>query len=79
MGEENLYLTPQTDGPDQSQDPGQDSMVRADILGIQTVALPQGGSHLIIISNPIHQSTSDGSINIYMTPGRNINQIKSRT
>ena len=75
MREENLHLTPQTDG----QDPGQDLMVRADILSIQTVTLPQGGSHLIIKSNPIHQSTSDGSINIYMTPGRDINQIESRT
>ena len=54
-------------------------MVKAELLGVTTVAPPQGGSHLVIISDPTHQSTSDGSVHIRMTQGKDVNWIKSRT
>ena len=47
-------------------------------LGVQAVTPLQGGSHFIIISNPTHQNASAGSVHIHMTPGKDVNWIKSR-
>ena len=74
-GGENLHLIPQTDG----QDPGPDPIVRTGILGIQAVTPLWGGSHLIIINDPTHQNASTGSVYVHMTPGKDIDWIKSRT
>ena len=79
MQEENLHLAPQTDGQDRDQDPGQDPMVGAGILGIQAVTPLPGNSHLDTINDPTHQNASAGNIHTYLTPGKDVDLIESRT